>query len=123
MENFPEEVLTQEEKSASPSSLPNFIYVGIASALAFALGLIIGFVGRPIVLDEAPGQAVVQASPAEAVATGNSNSQQTDVDEAAGETTSATATPTLMEFVMSDARHVQGDADAPVTIIEFSDFK
>jgi protein-disulfide isomerase len=33
------------------------------------------------------------------------------------------ATPTIMEFVMSDARHMQGDVDAPVTIIEFSDFK
>jgi len=28
-----------------------------------------------------------------------------------------------MEFVLSDARHFQGSADAPVTMVEFSDFK
>ena len=31
--------------------------------------------------------------------------------------------PDIMDMVLSDARHVQGDANAPVTIIEFSDFK
>ncbi len=39
--------------------------------------------------------------------------------------TSAAAppTPTIMDFVLSNARHFQGSADAPVTIVEFSDFK
>jgi protein-disulfide isomerase len=32
-------------------------------------------------------------------------------------------TPTIMDFVLSDARHFQGQADAPITLIEFSDFK
>jgi outer membrane biosynthesis protein TonB len=32
-------------------------------------------------------------------------------------------TPTIMEFVLSNSRHFQGNADAPVTMIEFSDFK
>ena len=27
-----------------------------------------------------------------------------------------------MDFLLSDARHIEGDPDAPVTIIEFSDF-
>jgi cytoskeletal protein RodZ len=32
-------------------------------------------------------------------------------------------TPTIMEFVLSDARHFQGSDKAPITMIEFSDFK
>jgi cytoskeletal protein RodZ len=35
----------------------------------------------------------------------------------------ATPTPSIMEFLLSDARHFQGDSDAPLTLIEFSDFK
>jgi protein-disulfide isomerase len=35
----------------------------------------------------------------------------------------AEATPTIMEFLMENARHVDGNPDAPITIIEFSDFK
>lgn len=32
-------------------------------------------------------------------------------------------TPTIMDLVLSDARHFQGSDDAPITMIEFSDFK
>jgi protein-disulfide isomerase len=35
----------------------------------------------------------------------------------------ASPTPTIMDFVLSDARHFQGDSSAPVTLVEFSDLK
>ena len=44
-------------------------------------------------------------------------------------TTSATdnantaPTPTIMDFVLADARHFQGSDEAPIKVIEFSDFK
>ncbi|MCG3210270.1 MAG: hypothetical protein FOGNACKC_03901 [Anaerolineae bacterium] len=31
--------------------------------------------------------------------------------------------PTIMDFVLADARHFQGSAGTPITIVEFSDFK
>lgn len=34
-----------------------------------------------------------------------------------------TGTPTLVDAVAAQTRHFQGDADAPVTIIEFGDFQ
>ena len=40
-----------------------------------------------------------------------------------GDASATAPTPTIMEFLLADARHFQGNADAPVTIIEFSDFK
>ena len=41
----------------------------------------------------------------------------------ATETANTPPTPTIMDFVLSDARHFQGSDEAPITMIEFSDFK
>jgi hypothetical protein len=38
-------------------------------------------------------------------------------------TPSPTPTPQLAELLLAGARHLQGDPQAPVTFIEFSDFK
>ena len=35
----------------------------------------------------------------------------------------ASPTPTIMDFVLADTRHYQGNTDAPITIVELSDFK
>ena len=32
-------------------------------------------------------------------------------------------TVSVMDIVLEDARHIKGNADAPVTIVEYSDFK
>lgn len=32
-------------------------------------------------------------------------------------------TVSVMNIVLEDARHIKGNADAPVTIVEYSDFK
>lgn len=32
-------------------------------------------------------------------------------------------TPTMMDFILSDARHFQGEPNAPVILVEFSDFR
>jgi protein-disulfide isomerase len=59
-------------------------------------------------------------------ATGAASQETVQAEGKAGSApaeTSASPTPTLMEFVLADARHFQGDRAAPVTIVEFSDFK
>ena len=38
-------------------------------------------------------------------------------------TSTPTPKPSLEDILLADARHIQGAADAPVTFIEFSDFK
>jgi len=52
-------------------------------------------------------------------------SEDTPIANPTVEDTSASVSPTpeAMEFLLSDARHFDGNPDAPVTIIEFSDFK
>ena len=132
----------------SPSSNANPVNWGFALVAAFALGLALGFFGRPSLIADVPVQVVVTVvpdnssgavtpadnSPAESTdntstshpAAPMSETEDTTAPEPARDGAAATdnqATPTIMEFVMSDARHVQGEADAPVTIVEFSDFK
>jgi protein-disulfide isomerase len=110
----------------------------------------IGFLGRPVIINDLPIEVVVTvvSNPAsEAVAQTNAPNPTTAAPAESApaaaapaasspvegpESTSGTVpegpaatgpTPTIMDFVLSDARHFQGDDNAPVTIIEFSDFK
>jgi len=68
-------------------------------------------------------EVVVTATPdpeQQAVAQAQAESSS-GVDESAD--TSTVSPDDIMEFLLSDARHFQGNADAPVTLIEFSDFR
>ncbi len=70
------------------------------------VGLLGGYFGRPLLLPQpSPG---VASSPAEAAA--SSQDQPANPDE-------------LMAFVVGQTRHFKGDPNAPVTLIEFSDFQ
>lgn len=121
----------------------NPMNLGFGLVAAFALGLGLGFFGRPAIINDVPVQVVVTVVPnsnpqaiteapapsegpvtsAEEPAAGQSGRANDDAAAPANPTAPAEPTPTLMEFVMADARHIQGNADAPVTVIEFSDFK
>jgi hypothetical protein len=152
MEDFSEHSPPPEQ---APPAGTNPLNVGFALVTAFALGLALGFFGRPTVIDDVPIQVVVTVVPnnsGEAVAqipastaeettssADTSHAAQAMTEDGAATTISADAdsppaltpiaeppaeaTPTLMDFVMSDARHWQGDEVAPVVIVEFSDFK
>jgi hypothetical protein len=137
-------------------SWPRVFVLGLVVAFVFILGLGIGFLGRPVIINDLPievvvtvvsdpaSQAVAQtnapnpttAAPAESVPTAAAPtsaapaaSSPVEAPESTSGTTTedpaATAlpTPTIMDFVLSDARHFQGDDNAPVTMVEFSDFK
>lgn len=110
-------------------------------AIAFIIGLLVGLWGRPLVIKESPPPAVVvtvvpnSQEIAKAIASELSalSSPLPTPPTARQEEALATAepgpqiktspTPSVMEFVLADARHFQGEANAPVTLIEFSDFK
>ncbi|MCB0192392.1 MAG: hypothetical protein KDJ65_10655 [Anaerolineae bacterium] len=135
MDDFQQEIPPQHAPPTPPTQNVSPVYFGTALAIAFAVGLFVGLTGRPLVIGDVPVQVVVTVVPnsdsgavAQAPASSvdpnspnaaNQNAVQ-DGEEAAGD---GTATPTLMEFVMADARHIQGDPNAPVTLVEYSDFK
>ncbi|MCB0164236.1 MAG: hypothetical protein KDI79_08430 [Anaerolineae bacterium] len=128
MEDFPQEPSSAYHQQPATPAPVSPVYFGTALAIAFAIGLFIGLTGRPLVIRDVPVQVVVTVVPnqnEQAVAqasAGDSGANQTTVDEAQA-AADGTATPTLMEFVMSDARHIQGDPNAPITVVEYSDFK
>ena len=125
---------TENQKTSASMSVA--ILVGVGLAIAFAVGLVAGFIMRPMVVKDIPVQVVVTvvpppvsevaqvptptASPAEAVLPPTGETPPTTEPTM---DPNATATPTIMEFVLSDARHFQGSDGAPVTVVEFSDFK
>jgi hypothetical protein len=89
--------------------------IGLAMLL---IGLLLGYVGRPLLTGGTPGAAqaptaIVQPTSAQAQA-GN----PTDVP-----TADATAMADLMSTVIQQTRHFKGDENAPITMIEFSDFQ
>lgn len=76
----------------------------LVGVVMLALGLLAGYFGRPLLAPEPAPQAEA-AVPAE-----RPESQ-------------AAAQAEIMEAVVGQTRHFKGDAGAPVTIIEFSDFQ
>lgn len=104
--------------------------VGLAAVLA--VGLIIGYSYSQ---SKTPVQVVVTATPeSETQAVAQIESTQVPTQPASEDIPTAnptvedapaseSPTPDVMEFLLSDARHFDGNPDAPVTMIEFSDFK
>ena len=121
-----------------PPSGMKTLYLSLTIAITFILGLTIGFFGRPALIKDLPIEVIVTVIPNEAeqdsqthTVTDETNSSAkvdmtkiiTPEDNLESGTESETMpTPTIMDFVLSDARHFQGNKAAPITIVEFSDF-
>jgi hypothetical protein len=77
----------------------------IVGIVMLIIGLFGGYYGRPLVGDGGEQAAVPQAiQPAQSQGSGISNEE-------------------LMDYLNSQVRHVMGDSDSPVTIVEFGDFQ
>jgi hypothetical protein len=94
----------------------------LVGIIMLVVGLAAGYFGRPFLsYDGQPNTSELHPQ------TTNTEAPTTPQTTAV---TSITTTPpdlnspeALMELLISQTRHFKGDADAPVTIIEFSDFK
>jgi protein-disulfide isomerase len=81
----------------------------IIGVVMLVIGLTAGYFGRPLIANVKPAETPI-ASQEQA-------SQQVSQEQ------SPASTPTLMEYLTGQTRHFQGDQNAPVTLIEFSDFQ
>jgi protein-disulfide isomerase len=90
----------------------------IAAAVMLVIGLLAGYFGRPLLQkDETASATRTPAAAATPVAIPTAAS-------AAGVTVpQISSAEELMAYLVSQATHFKGDADAPVTIVEFSDFQ
>jgi hypothetical protein len=111
MEEKSKETKTTQEKNEGkkPSLVINFYTwaTPIIGLVMLVVGLLGGYFLRPLISPEPTAEPV------------SSTDNQTSQDSGASDT----ARGELMSFLIEDTRHYKGDPDAPVTIIEFSDFK
>lgn len=105
MEQVPDKNVSQ-----SPSRSKNFLIWGLFLLAGLLFGAAFGYrVGQE---QSDPVQVVVTATPG------------TAAQAAETPTGKEPALPkSLMDVALADARHFQGSPEAPVTMIEFSDFK
>lgn len=83
----------------------------IVGVLMLVIGLLGGFFIRPLLT---PPSSAIVASPG-AGAASSSDATAIPPDQASN--------PELMALVVGQTRHFKGDPNAPVTVIEFSDFQ
>jgi hypothetical protein len=96
------QVQAAEEESAEPERRPArrwaaLIPTALFGVMMFLLGGLGGFVGRPYIMPPPPTLSAAEQQQAKVQA--------------------------LFELVVSKTRHFKGNANAPVTLLEFSDFQ
>ncbi len=96
------------EKAALVISIQSWA-TPIVGVVMLILGLLGGYFGRPLLAGKAA------ASPADVLPAA---SQETEAAPAVSE-----AQKQAMQTLISQTRHFTGNPDAPVTILEFSDFQ
>ena len=99
-------------------------YQILSLVIVFAVGLAIGFFGRPMVMPAEEVVVTIEVTREAVVVQAAATPQPTTAPaETEAETNEAGPTPAIMDFILSDTHHFQGDPNAPVTMIEFSDFR
>jgi len=119
---FDEQARSTDDMEKAPEAPPPALVINVQSwatpivgLLMLVIGLLGGYFGRPLLAGTAtPAGSVALTTPAPA-ATSPANE--------ASSTASAADRASLMEFLVSQTRHFKGNPDAPVTLIEFSDFQ
>lgn len=110
--------LEEIEETSEPSQAAITIVIQswatpILSILMLAMGLVGGYFGRPLI-DSSQTTSVSEANQPSDSATEIAPTPDADL---------AAQQQELMAMVVGETRHFQGNPNAPVTIIEFSDFK
>ena len=116
----PQETPQSLEKSKSAALTINFYswMTPVVGILMLVAGLLLGYFGRPLIANVGGNTGRDQA----AVPTGTAVAAVAPQPS----TTEALDAPTkaqLMEYLNSQVRHFKGDENAPITMIEFSDFQ
>jgi hypothetical protein len=126
MEELPEQEKTTEEElegedvgskdgKGAPAFVLNFYswWIPIVGVMMLLVGLVGGYFLRPLVSGKlTAGQPTLNPSEVSSVQT---QAPQPTMDPATRQQ--------LMDYLLPNVKHFKGDANAPVTLLEFSDFQ
>ena len=112
-----EEVPLPEEKPAALTLVVQSWATPIIGIVMLVAGLFGGYYMRPLLSPQPQPTAVAAAGST------SSETENTPVTVPTTDTERAAQQQELMTAVLERTRHFRGDPDAPVTIIEFSDFQ
>jgi protein-disulfide isomerase len=99
-----EAITYPEKKLGGSTGSINWAVISIG-LIGLLIGLVIGYMGRGVLGPEATAARGTQTAAAVAMQTRSAANQE------------------VMKMVIAQARHFRGDPNAPVTLIEFSDFQ
>jgi hypothetical protein len=90
--------------------------------LALVVGLLLGYFGRPLLNkgENTSGEVAVVTTPVGTEAVNQPDLPTAEVDPTMAAINSQEQ---LMAYLVSNTAHFKGDSNAPVTIIEFSDYQ
>jgi protein-disulfide isomerase len=125
-EYIPQEEIQPEDAGEPAAKEPSLVlnvyswWTPILAIVMLVVGLVAGYLARPYITASRPETAGV-----------SSETSVITVEPTAAGTPQATADPTqvaesraqMMTFLVGNARHFLGDENAPITMIEFSDFQ
>jgi hypothetical protein len=118
--------LTEPERKPALTVVVQSWATPIIGLLMLVVGMAAGFYARPLFTQQEEGQAQAVATvPPTSAAAAQSNVGESvaTVEPTADPTAVAESQKGLMDFLTGQMKHFRGDANAPVTIIEFSDFQ
>lgn len=124
-EDLKSEEMEEEGEAAErkPSLVLNVYswWTPVLGIIMLVVGLLAGYYARPYVTARFPDMAGTTseeaASPTEAVAVAGTPAPTVDPTQV------AESRDQMMTFLVGQARHFIGDENAPITMIEFSDFQ
>jgi hypothetical protein len=92
------------------------------AVIALVVGLLGGYFGRPLLNkgSETTGDVAVVTSPAATLPADQATVSTTPIDPTMAAISNQQQ---LMDYLVSHTKHLQGDPNAKVTIIEFSDYQ
>jgi hypothetical protein len=108
----------QERKSPAITVVVQSWATPIAGLVMLIAGLFGGYYGRPLISPDTSPAIVEEVEESVSVESGNAPEIAPTPDEDL-----ATKQRELMATLVENTRHFRGDPNAPVTIIEFSDFQ
>lgn len=114
-DNTPSPLYDPLGNSPAPRA-PNAAAPMLVGLLMLLIGIVIGYLSHPALV------GYISPSPTPAPTSTTAPSPMPTVDTAASATQAAYAAQ-LMDYVVANTRHFRGNVNAPVTLIEFSDFQ